>query len=58
MQFAHLWQLIVAFVMLVMVAPPIYIGSVGMEGAYGVMENGSDDPEKERQNHDLKVEQV
>ena len=36
----------------------IYIGTVGMEGAYDAMGNGQVDLEWARQHHDLWVEEV
>jgi formate dehydrogenase subunit gamma len=58
MQYANLWHSIVAFVMLVAIIAHIYIGSVGMEGAFDAMGNGRVDLEWARQHHDLWVDEV
>ncbi len=58
MQFANIWHSIVAFVMMVAIIAHIYIGSVGMEGAYDAMGNGQVDLEWARQHHDLWVAEV
>jgi len=58
MQYANIWHSIVAFVMMVAIIAHIYIGSVGMEGAFDAMGNGQVDVEWARQHHDLWVEEV
>lgn len=58
MQYANLWHSIVAFVMMVAIIAHIYIGSVGMEGAFDAMGNGQVDLEWARQHHDLWVAEV
>lgn len=58
MQYANIWHSIVAFVMLVAILAHIYIGSVGMEGAFDAMGNGQVDLEWARQHHDLWVAEV
>ncbi|MDX1633260.1 MAG: formate dehydrogenase subunit gamma [Marinobacter sp.] len=58
MQYANIWHSIVAFVMMVAIIAHIYIGSVGMEGAFDAMGNGQVDLEWARQHHDLWVEEV
>lgn len=58
MQLANIWHSIVAFVMMVAIIAHIYIGSVGMEGAFDAMGNGQVDLEWARQHHDLWVEEV
>ena len=58
MQYANIWHSIVAFAMMVMIMAHIYIGSVGMEGAYDAMGNGQVDLEWARQHHDLWVAEV
>jgi formate dehydrogenase subunit gamma len=58
MQLANIWHSIVAFVMMVAILAHIYIGSVGMEGAFDAMGNGQVDLEWARQHHDLWVEEV
>ncbi|MEX2475300.1 formate dehydrogenase subunit gamma [Marinobacter sp.] len=58
MQLANIWHSIVAFVMMVAIIAHIYIGSVGMEGAFDAMGNGQVDVEWARQHHDLWVAEV
>lgn len=58
MQYANIWHSIVAFAMMVAIIAHIYIGSVGMEGAFDAMGNGQVDREWARQHHDLWVEEV
>ncbi|AOY89091.1 formate dehydrogenase subunit gamma [Marinobacter salinus] len=58
MQYANIWHSIVAFVMMLAIIAHIYIGSVGMEGAFDAMGNGQVDIEWARQHHDLWVEEV
>ena len=58
MQYANIWHSIVAFVMMLAIIAHIYIGSVGMEGAFDAMGNGQVDLEWARQHHDLWVEEV
>jgi formate dehydrogenase subunit gamma len=58
MQYANIWHSIVAFLMMVAIIAHIYIGTVGMEGAYDAMGNGQVDLEWARQHHDLWVEEV
>ena len=58
MQYANIWHSIVAFVMMLAIIAHIYIGTVGMEGAYDAMGNGQVDTEWARQHHDLWVAEV
>lgn len=58
MQYANIWHSIVAFIMMVAIIAHIYIGSVGMEGAFDAMGNGQVDLEWARQHHDLWVAEV
>ena len=58
MQYANIWHSIVAFVMMVAIIAHIYIGSIGMEGAFDAMGNGQVDREWARQHHDLWVAEV
>ncbi len=57
MQLAHLWHAIVAITMIIAIIAHIYIGSVGMEGAFDAMGSGQVDLEWARQHHDLWVEE-
>ena len=58
MQYANIWHSIVAFVMMLAIIAHIYIGTVGMEGAFDAMGNGQVDVEWARQHHDLWVAEV
>ena len=56
MQYAQLWHGIVAFVMMAIILAHIYIGSVGMEGAYDAMGSGEVDEAWAKQHHSLWLE--
>ncbi|MDO6443507.1 formate dehydrogenase subunit gamma [Marinobacter sp. 2_MG-2023] len=58
MQYANIWHSIMAFVMMLAIIAHIYIGTVGMEGAFDAMGNGQVDVEWARQHHDLWVAEV
>lgn len=58
MQLAQAWHTVMAFVMMAIIIAHIYLGSVGMEGAYDAMGSGHVDLEWARQHHDLWVEEV
>ncbi|MDU8942049.1 formate dehydrogenase subunit gamma [Ovoidimarina sediminis] len=58
MQFAQLWHAIVSFVMMAIIIAHIYIGSVGMEGAYDAMGTGEVDLNWAKEHHSLWVEEV
>lgn len=58
MQFAQLWHAIVGFVLLAIVFAHIYIGTVGMEGAYDAMGSGEVDLNWAKEHHSLWVEEV
>ena len=57
MQLAHMWHAIVATTMIIAIIAHIYIGSVGMEGAFDAMGSGQVDLEWARQHHNLWVEE-
>lgn len=58
MQLAQLWHAIVSFVLMAIVLAHIYIGSVGMEGAYDAMGSGHVEEQWAREHHSLWVEEV
>lgn len=58
MQYANLWHSIIAFMMMLAIIAHIYIGSVGMEGAFDAMGRGQVDLQWARQHHDLWVEET
>jgi formate dehydrogenase subunit gamma len=53
MQLAHVWHAILALVMIVVIIGHIYIGSIGMEGAYSAMGSGVVDENWAREHHPL-----
>jgi formate dehydrogenase subunit gamma len=58
MQFAQLWHAIVSFVLMAIILAHIYIGSVGMEGAYDAMGSGEVEEQWAREHHSLWVDEV
>lgn len=58
MQFAQLWHAIVAFVMMALILAHIYIGSIGMEGAYDAMGSGEVELQWAKEHHGLWVKEV
>jgi len=58
MQLAQLWHAIVAFVLMAIIIAHIYIGSVGMEGAYDAMGTGEVDEAWAHQHHSIWLEEV
>lgn len=58
MQYSQLWHAIVSFVLMAIILAHIYIGSVGMEGAYDAMGSGEVEEQWAREHHSLWVEEV
>jgi formate dehydrogenase subunit gamma len=58
MQYAQLWHSIVAFLMMAIILAHIYIGSVGMEGAYDAMGSGEVELQWAKEHHGLWVAEV
>ena len=58
MQFAQLWHAIVAFLMMAVIIGHIYIGTVGMEGAYDAMGSGQVDENWAHQHHSIWYDKV
>ena len=58
MQYAQLWHAIVSFVLFAIVIAHIYIGSVGMEGAYDAMGSGEVEEQWAREHHSLWLKDV
>ncbi len=58
MQFAQLWHAIVSFILMAIILAHIYIGSVGMEGAYDAMGSGQVEEQWAREHHSLWVDEV
>lgn len=58
MQLAQLWHAIVSFLLIGIILAHIYIGSLGMEGAYDAMGSGEVDLNWAKEHHSLWVEEV
>lgn len=58
MQLSQLWHAIVSLVMIAIIIAHIYIGSLGMEGAWGAMGSGMVDENWAREHHALWVAEV
>jgi len=58
MQLSQIWHSIVAFIMMAIIIAHIYIGSVGMVGAYDAMGSGQVDVNWAKQHHDIWEEEV
>ena len=58
MQYAQLWHAIVAFLMMAIIIAHIYIGSIGMEGAFEAMGSGEVEEQWAREHHALWVEEM
>jgi len=58
LQLSQLWHSIVALVMIVIIIAHIYIGSIGMEGAFDAMGTGKVDLNWAKEHHSLWVEEV
>ena len=57
MQYAQLWHSIVAFVFIAIIIAHIYLGSIGMEGAFDAMESGQVDRQWAREHHSIWFEE-
>ena len=58
MQYAQLWHAIVSFVLMAIIFAHIYIGTVGMEGAYDAMGSGEVEEQWAREHHSIWAEEV
>ncbi|MDA8747467.1 formate dehydrogenase subunit gamma [Litoreibacter sp.] len=58
MQYSQLWHAIVSFVLMAIIFAHIYIGTVGMEGAYDAMGTGQVEEQWAREHHSLWVDEV
>ena len=56
MQFSQIWHAVVAFGLIVLVIAHIYIGTIGMEGAYDAMGTGQVDRNWAKEHHRLWLE--
>ena len=58
MQFAQLWHSIVAFLMIALVIAHIYLGSIGMEGAFDAMGTGKVESQWAKEHHSLWYKEI
>ena len=58
MQLAQLWHAIVAFVFMALILAHIYLGTLGMEGAFDAMGTGQVDEQWAKEHHGLWYEEV
>lgn len=58
MQLATLWHTIVAFILIAIIFAHIYIGSIGMEGAFDAMGTGEVEEQWAREHHGLWLEEL
>ncbi|RVU34286.1 formate dehydrogenase subunit gamma [Hwanghaeella grinnelliae] len=58
LQLSQLWHSIVALIMIVIIIAHIYIGTIGMEGAFDAMGTGDVDVNWAKEHHSLWVEEV
>lgn len=58
MQLAQLWHAILGFVLMAIILAHIYIGSIGMEGAYDAMGSGEVDEAWAKQHHSIWLEDI
>lgn len=58
MQMAQAWHAMVAFILIMIVSAHIYIGTLGMEGAYDAMGSGEVDEAWAHQHHSIWLDEV
>ncbi|WP_112323223.1 formate dehydrogenase subunit gamma [Oceanibium sediminis] len=58
MQYAQLWHAIISFVLMAIIIAHIYIGSIGMEGAFDAMGSGEVEKQWAEEHHGLWVEEL
>lgn len=58
MQYSQLWHASIAFVFIAMIMAHIYLGSIGMEGAFDAMGTGEVEEQWAREHHSLWVDEV
>ncbi len=58
MQYSQLWHAILAFVLMAIIFAHIYIGSIGMEGAFDAMGSGEVDEAWAHQHHSIWLDEV
>ena len=58
MQYAQIWHVIIAYAFIAIIIAHIYLGSVGMEGAFDAMASGEVEEQWAREHHSLWLEEV
>jgi len=58
MQLSQLWHAIVSFVLMAIIFAHIYIGSIGMEGAYDAMGTGHVEEQWANEHHSIWAEEA
>ncbi len=58
MQYAQVWHVMVAYLFIAIIIAHIYLGSVGMEGAFDAMGTGEVEEQWAREHHSLWLEEV
>ncbi|GGH30896.1 formate dehydrogenase gamma subunit [Cribrihabitans marinus] len=58
MQYAQMWHVIVAYAFLAIILAHIYLGSLGMEGAFDAMGSGEVEEQWAREHHSLWLDEV
>ncbi|WP_133489653.1 formate dehydrogenase subunit gamma [Aliiroseovarius marinus] len=58
MQYSQLWHAIAAFILMAIILAHIYIGSIGMEGAFDAMGSGEVDEAWAHQHHSIWLEEI
>lgn len=58
MQYAQIWHVMVAYAFIAIILAHIYLGSVGMEGAFDAMGTGEVEEQWAREHHSLWLEEV
>ena len=58
MQYAQVWHVMIAYVFIAIIIAHIYLGSVGMEGAFDAMGTGEVEEQWAREHHSLWLEEV
>lgn len=58
MQLSHLWHAIVALLLMMLIIAHIYIGTIGMEGAFDAMGSGMVDENWAKEHHSLWVDEM
>lgn len=58
MQYSQIWHTITAFIFMAMIFAHIYLGSIGMEGAFDAVNSGEVEEQWAKEHHSLWVEEV